>query len=194
MHTNYTDGKNTIFEYCEQAERNGLELIAFTEHVRRDLDYNFNDFLSDVHAAKDKFDLEVLAGCEAKILDCEGTLDVLDGVLKECEIVLGAFHRFGPIEKTAYLIALKNMLSNPNVDVWAHPTIFAKKNKFTLSVKDMRDISYMSSKSEVLIEINKKYNVPDSAFLRIASNESCKFVIGSDAHHITELLKLRKGT
>ena len=91
VHTNYTDGKNTVFEYCKQAEENGLELIAFTEHVRKKLDYDFDDFVAEVYSAKDKFDLEILAGCEAKVLDSEGTLDVSDDILKECEIVLGVF-------------------------------------------------------------------------------------------------------
>ena len=190
VHTNYTDGKSTIFEYCEQAEKNGLELIAFTEHVRRNLDYNFDDFVAEVYSAKDKFDLEILVGCEAKVLDSEGTLDVSDDILKECEVVLGVFHRFEPIEKKAYLIALKNMLSNPDVDIWAHPTLFAKKNKFTLSTKDIRDISTLSLKYNVLIEKNMKYNVPDKVFREIASKAGCKFVNGSDAHQVNELLKL----
>jgi len=190
VHTNYTDGKSTIFEYCEQAEKNCLELIAFTEHVRKDMDYNFDDFISDVFSAKDKYSLEILAGCEAKVLDCKGTLDVTDDILKECEIVLGAFHRFEPAEKNAYLKALKNMLLNPEVDIWAHPTLFAKRNKFTLSIEDIRYISRLSSKYEVLMEINKKYNVPDGIFIEIASDMGCKFVAGSDAHHINELLKL----
>ena len=190
VHTNYTDGKSTIFEYCEQAEKNGLELIAFTEHVRRNLDYNFDDFVAEVYSAKDKFDLEILVGCEAKVLDIKGTLDVSEEVLKECEVVLGAFHRFEPIEKKAYLIALKNMLSNPDVDIWAHPTLFAKKNKFTLSTKDIRDISTLSLKYNVLIEKNMKYNVPDRVFREIASKAGCKFVNGSDAHQVNELLKL----
>ena len=192
VHTNYTDGKSTIFEYCEQAEKNGLELIAFTEHVRRNLDYNFDDFVAEVYSAKDKFDLEILAGCEAKVLDSEGTLDVSEEVLKECEVVLGAFHRFESIEKKAYLIALKNMLSNPDIDIWAHPTLFAKKNKFTLSTKDIRDISTLSLKYSVLIEKNMKYNVPDKVFQEIASKAGCKFVNGSDAHQVSELLKLER--
>lgn len=192
VHTKYTDGKNTVFEYCEQAERNGLGLIAFTEHVRRNLDYNFDDFLADIYAAKDKFDLDVLAGCEAKVLDCEGTLDVLDDVLKECEIVLGAFHRFEPVEKDAYLMALKSMLSNPDVDIWAHPTLFAKRNKFTLSVEDIHSILDWSSEYNVLIEKNMKYNVPDKKFIKLASNIGCKFVNGSDAHRLNELLNLKK--
>lgn len=191
VHTNYTHGKDTVFANCEQAEKNGLELIAFTEHVGKELNYNFDDFISDIFSAKDKFDLEVLVGCEAKVLDTKGTLDVSESVLKECEIVLGAFHRFQPIEKNSCLIALKKMLSNSEVDIWAHPTLFAKRNKFTLSIEDLHDISCLSLKYEVLIEINKKYNVPDDPFLKIASEEGCKFVTGSDAHHIDELLNLK---
>ena len=45
IHTNYTDGENSIEDYCERALKNGLELIAFTEHVRRDLDYAFGQFI-----------------------------------------------------------------------------------------------------------------------------------------------------
>lgn len=190
VHTNYTDGKNTLFEYCEQAERNGLELIAFTEHVRRNLDYNFNDFLADVYAANDKYNLVVLGGCEAKVLDYEGTLDVSDDVLTQCDVVLGAFHRFEPIEKGGYLMALKSMFLNPNVDIWAHPTLFAKKYKIALRVEDMHDIVNLSLKYNVLIEKNMRYNVPEGKFLKIASNAGCKFVNGSDAHQVNELLKL----
>ena len=192
VHTNYTDGKNTVFEYCKQAEKNGLELIAFTEHVRKKLDYDFDEFLADIYAAKDKFDLEILAGCEAKVLDSKGTLDVSDDVLKECEVVLGAFHRFEPVDKNAYLVALKNMLSNPNIDIWAHPTLFAKKNKFALSYKDILATINLCLKYNVLIEKNMKYNVPDRVFREIASNMGCKFVNGSDAHQVSELLKLER--
>ena len=76
VHTNYTDGKNTVLEYCEQAEKNELKLIVFAEHVRKKLDYNFDKFLSDVQSAKDKFNLIILVGCEAKMIDLKGTLDV----------------------------------------------------------------------------------------------------------------------
>ena len=186
VHTNYTDGKNTVFEYCEQAEKNGLELIAFTEHVRRNLDYNFNDFIADVYSAKDRFDLEILAGCEAKVLDAEGTLDVSDDVLKECEVVLGAFHSFGYSGKEYYLTALCNMLKNPDVDIWAHPMHYAKRNNLTLTEPELHHISILSLKYDVLIEKNMKYGI-DKKLLKISSAAGCRFVHGSDAHEIYEL-------
>jgi len=85
------------------------------------------------------------------------------------------------------------MLSNPNIDIWGHPTLFAKKNKFTLSYKDILATINLCLKYNVLIEKNMKYNVPDGLFQGIASNMGCKFVNGSDAHQISELLKIGRG-
>lgn len=189
VHTNYTDGKNTVFEYCEQAQKNGLELIAFTEHVRKELDYDFDDFVSDVFSAKDRFDLEVLAGCEAKVLDIDGNLDASEEVLRTCEIVLGAFHRFDPPQKVSYITALLNMITNPYVDIWAHPTQFGIRNKISLNEDDLYKIATSCFINDVLIEKNKKYNLPDEKFLTIISKLKCKFSRGSDAHDIDELLK-----
>lgn len=192
IHTIYTDGKDNVFDYCAQAEKNGLKLIAFTEHVRKELTYNFDDFVSDVFSAKDKFNLEILVGCEAKVLDISGTLDVSKKILKECEIVLGTFHKFEPPLKDAYLAALTNMITNPDVDIWAHPTLYAIRNGFSLSEEDIYEISNSCFNNEVLIEINIKYNVPNIKFQAIASHMKCKFVKGSDAHQISELLKITK--
>ena len=54
-HTRYTDGRNTVMEMCTQAQKNGLELIAFTEHVRRSLSYDFSKLEADVKKARKKF-------------------------------------------------------------------------------------------------------------------------------------------
>src|SRR5574341_1131994 len=192
VHTNYTDGKNSVFENCRKAERNGLELIVFSEHVRRKLDYDFDDFISAVFSAKDKFDLEILVGCEAKVLDIEGTLDISKEILRECEIVLGAFHKFEPPTKDVYLAALKNMIANQDVDIWAHPTLYAVRNGFTLNEEDIYEISKLCLNNEILIEKNMKYNVTSKKFLAIASRLKCRFVKGSDAHQISEILTITK--
>ena len=44
VHSSYADGESSIAECCRQAESNGLELIAFTEHVRKKLDYSYEEF------------------------------------------------------------------------------------------------------------------------------------------------------
>ena len=52
VHTNYVEGENSVTEMCEQAEKNGLKMIAFTEHVRKELDYDFNALVKDVEKAR----------------------------------------------------------------------------------------------------------------------------------------------
>lgn len=188
VHTNYTDGKNTILEYAQKAVENNLELIAFTEHVRRIMDYSFEDFMSEVYSVKDKFNIEILVGCEAKVIDTDGNIDVSPDVLKKCDIVLGTFHEFKPKNKAAYLLALKNMLKNRDVDIWAHPTLFAKKNNFLLSDEEICELVELCYTNEVLIERNKKHDVPNITFLNFSSIRGLNFVFGSDAHQIDELL------
>jgi len=187
VHTNYTDGENTVFDYCRQAVNNGLELIAFTEHVRQDLDYDFNDFVSDIQLAKEKFDLKILYGCEAKVLNLDGELDAPQDVLSRCEIVLGSFHSFLFDEKQNYLEALKNMLKNPFLDIWTHPTLFTRK-KFKLTRDEIDEIIRCCMRNNVLIERNVRHNLPDGRFMNIAKRK-WKFAIGSDAHKISYLLK-----
>jgi DNA polymerase (family 10)/putative hydrolase len=191
VHTNYTNGMASVLEYLEKAIENKLDLIAFTEHVRKKMNYKFIDLISEIYSLKDKFDIQILIGCEAKVLDLEGNLDVSDEILKNCEIVLGTFHEFEFKQKEFYLIALKNMLKNPEVDIWAHPTLFAKKNNFSLNRDEIQEIGELCLKNDVLIEKNLKHNVPDLEFLNIVTSMGCSIVLGSDAHNTNELLNLK---
>ena len=76
VHSTWSDGKNSILEYCEEARRQGLRLIAFTEHVRKKLKYDFSAYIREVEKARSLFpDLKILAGCEAKVLNPQGELD-----------------------------------------------------------------------------------------------------------------------
>ena len=70
-----------------------VPLLAFTEHVRKNLDYDFNDLLDDIEKAREEFDLIILSGVEAKVL-ADGDLDVEDWILKEVDYSIFAFHSF----------------------------------------------------------------------------------------------------
>ena len=193
VHTNYTDGKNTVLEYCQKAQENNLKLIAFTEHVRKNLTYNYEAFIADIFHAKDEFDdIKILSGCEAKVLDVDGELDAPEEVLDQCDIVIGVFHSFKYKDKKNYLTALEAMLRNPAVTIWGHPTLFAKKNNIKLEEDVFREIINICIKNKVLIERNLKYTVSDANFIKLAVNRGAKFVVGSDAHSISDLLSINK--
>ncbi|MCX6814204.1 MAG: PHP domain-containing protein [Candidatus Aenigmarchaeota archaeon] len=185
-HTKYTDGRNTVMEMCRQAEKNGLKLIAFTEHVRRSLSYNFDSLLKDASNARKKFpELKILVGCEAKVLDPEGSLDVSDEILKKCDIVLGTFHSFPASEKKDLENALRNMLRNPALDIWTHPiTLF---QKCPLCEKDACEMIKLCIKNNVLVEnnIRPRYRFPK--LIEACRRMDVKMVTGSDAHGVEDL-------
>ncbi|KKG07103.1 histidinol phosphatase [Methanosarcina mazei] len=185
VHTCYTDGKNSIDEYCQKAVAIGLPLIAFTEHVRKNLDYDFHRFLNDIEIAKEKYDLIILSGCEAKVLPY-GELDVSDDILKEIDYPIFAFHSF-PKDTDLYFESLKKVLKNKHVNAWAHPGVFLIQNGLELSEDQLIDIFHSMSKLNVLLEINIKYQVPSETWKYLSSKFSVKFVKGGDVHSAEQL-------
>ncbi|MCK4496839.1 MAG: PHP domain-containing protein [Candidatus Aenigmarchaeota archaeon] len=188
VHTNYVEGENSVLEMCEQAEKNGLQLIAFTEHVRKELDYDFNTLVRDIEGARKKFPkLKILTGCEAKIL-VGGGIDVSDDVLELCDIVIASFHGFYH-GKEEHVQALEKTLKNPEVDIWGHPATMFRNCE--LERKEMEDIIKLCMKNSVLIEKNlrPKYE-PPPGFLELVEKTGAKTVISSDAHSVWELRKI----
>jgi DNA polymerase (family 10)/putative hydrolase len=186
IHTTWSDGKNTITEYCHEARRKGLRILAFTEHVRREIRYDFWAYMGEVEAARKQFpDLTLLAGCEAKVLNRQGDLDAPPEVLEKADLVLGAFHSF--TEPEHYLEALEAMLKNPWVDSWAHPTLYAHKRGITLTDKQEERLIRLCQEQQVLVEFNGKYNLPRASMREKVKALGIPYVHGSDAHSVSEL-------
>ena len=185
VHTNYTDGQNTINEYCQRASALEIPLIVFGEHVRRELDYDFHAMSKEIDLARSKYPgLVILQGCEVKVLET-GELDVSEEISSLCEIVLMAFHSF-PKDIRRYYEALRIALANPKVDIWAHPGLFLKRNDFTLAVHQLEEIFEIAHQNNVLIEVNAKYNLPPKEWIDL-SEDKVKFVRGSDVHDLRDL-------
>lgn len=185
VHTCYTDGKNNIDEYCQKAVDISLPLIAFTEHVRKNLDYDFHSFLNDIEVAKEKYDLIILSGCEAKVLP-DGELDVSTDVLKKIDYPIFAFHSF-PKDINLYLDSLKKVIKNKYINAWAHPGLFLKKYSFELDNYELNDIFSLMKTENILLEVNAKYSLPLQEWLLLANRLDVKCVKGSDVHSIQQL-------
>ena len=191
VHTSYTDGSNTVSEFCEQAVQNGLKLICFSEHVRRKLFYNYNDLLKDIQEARQLYPgLRILAGCEAKILDRSGSLDISQEILDKAEIVIASFHDFPQGPREDFVQALLGALRHPRVDIWGHPATLFRHADLTAS--DHQRIIRECIKERVLIEDNslaRPYEAPP-AFLEACRKLGATIVANSDAHCREDLKKI----
>jgi len=186
IHTKYTDGKNSVFEICEKAKELKIPLIAFTEHVRRVLTYDFNEFLSDIERARGEYpELIILSGVEAKVLP-DGSLDVRNDIIKQVDYPIFSFHSF-PKDKELYVRCLKRVIKNKYVNTWAHPGLFLRKHDINLDERNLKSVFKLMKNHDVLLEINRKYNLPEKSWIDIATTIGVKLVKGTDVHSITEL-------
>ena len=158
VHTGYTDGQGRVDSYCQRALLNGLKSVAFTEHVRRRLDYDFGEYLSDVEHARLKYPLQILSGCEAKVLDESGRLDAPEDVLQRSDIVIGVFHSFPFKDRHAYVRCLCAMLENPLVQVWGHPLLFSRRHGMALSEEELARLAGICARNDILVEITGSVN------------------------------------
>jgi DNA polymerase (family 10)/putative hydrolase len=180
------DAQGAIADYCRRAHANGLKLIAFTEHVRRKIEFDYHKFCADVEAARREFpDLIILKGCEAKVLNVAGEIDAPDHVLEQCDVVIGSFHSFA--DPSQYVSALCNMLRHPQVDIWGHPTLYAVKQGITLDQATQEHVIDLCIEHEVLIEFNQKYRLPSAAMRDLVRRRRATHVFGSDAHRVEDL-------
>jgi putative hydrolase len=191
VHSSWSnDAQGTLADYCRRARVNGLKLVAFTEHVRRKIEFDYREFSADVDAARQAFpDLIILKGCEAKVLNVAGEIDAPDYVLEQSDVVIGSFHSFA--DPSQYVPALRNMLRNPVVDIWGHPTLYCVKRGITLDLATLESVVDLCIEHEVLIEFNHKYGLPPAAMREIVIRRRAEHVYSSDAHRVEEL---RNGT
>lgn len=190
VHTDYTEGTNTVFELCEQAILNNLKLICFSEHVRRSLSYDFDALLRDIDTARQRYPrLKILSGCEAKVMDLDGSLDVSEEILSKVEIVIASFHSFPYADKADFLKALYGALRNPSVDIWGHPLTFLRN--ISPTAPELHGIIRECIKRRVLIEdsLVQAYQNPPS-FLEACKELGATIVVNSDAHDIYSLKRL----
>ncbi|WP_409341772.1 PHP domain-containing protein [Paenibacillus sp. MBLB4367] len=201
VHTNRTDGEETIQAILEAARRTKLAGIAFTEHVRKSSDW-FADFAGEVIKEKSNGSSpDIYVGCEAKALDAKGGLDAAPAVLAQCDIVLGSVHGFPPemlagrsmndlqADECAE-IELKlslGLLRSAPIDVLAHPGGMTYRRFGSFPEKSHETLMKQSLARGIAIEINTSYLTDLENFLALCRKINPYVSIGSDVHRLHEV-------
>lgn len=191
IHTDYTDGKDNVLDLCRKALELRIPLVAFTEHVSRQLSYDFNKFLRDIEKAREEYpDLVILSGAEAKVLP-NSRLNVDEALLDRVDYPIFAFHSF-PRDLEAYINCLKTVLKDDRINAWAHPGLFLRRVNLTLSQREIVEIFELVKKKKVLLEVNEKYGLPEKDWVETALRKGVKIVRGNDIHSLEDLERFDK--
>jgi len=200
MHTRASDGKNSIREMVEAAQKLGYEYIAITDHSKAVRIANGLDEkrlaaqLKEIDKINSKLSgFRVLKGIEVDIL-ADGSLDLSNDILKECEVVIAAVHsRFG-MEEKEMTERIVRALQNPNVNFLAHPTgrLILAREAYKV---DLKEVIRAAVENNVCLEINAH---PDRLDLRdadakMAKEMGAKISISTDAHSKLHLELMKYG-
>ena len=194
MHTDATDGKNTLAEMAAACEARGYEYIAITDHtkaVRVAGGLTAAGFQKQSRAIdvlrKRLSKLVALKGVEVDIL-ADGSLDLSDKTLAEFDIVVASVHSRFNMSKAAMTHRIVRAIQHPRVHILGHPTgrLIGKREPYPL---DMTEVIKAAHNSGVLLEINAQPDRLDLNDLHIhmAQEAGVKLVISTDAHRIQEL-------
>jgi len=190
MHTEASDGNNSIEELIEKAREKNYEYIAISDHsssLRVAGGLSKEALLSQIKRIEEINShlkgFKVLAGSEVDILK-DGKLDYPDEILKKLDIVVIALHTgFKQARKIITNKVIKAM-QNPYVRVFAHPTgrLLGEREAYPI---DMDKILNVAREKDIWIEINAQPQRLDLTDIWImeAKKRGVKLVIDTDAHH-----------
>ena len=200
MHTTASDGKNSIAEMAKKAKEMGYVYIAITDHskavrVAGGLDEKeLARHLKEIEKIDGKTTgIRLLKGVEVDILP-DGSLDLKDDILKECDVVLASVHSRFTMEEEEMTRRIIQALKNPHVNVLAHPTgrLILEREAYKVN---LQEVFQAALDYGVVLEINA---YPDRLDLRdmdarLAKAMGAKLVISTDAHSASQMELMKFG-
>jgi DNA polymerase (family X) len=195
MHTQATDGRNTILEMAEAALARGYEYIAITDHSKNLAMVNGLDderaleHLKQIRAVDAQMEgrIRVLTGIEVDILG-DGAIDLSNDVLAQMDVVIASVHSLFQMPKEEMTARLLKAIENPYVRILGHLTgrKLLRRDAYEM---DLGAVLKHAAKHGVAVEHNANPNRLDlcDIDLRRAREAGCSIVINTDAHHTSDM-------
>jgi histidinol phosphatase-like PHP family hydrolase len=201
IHTNWTDGENSVDEIYGKAKNLELSRIVFTEHSSKVSESWFNAFADEVNMLPSS-NTDVYIGTEVRICNLDGEIEILDSISNRCELILASVHRFPDIDGNLIEFSamsvdkvvglefslMKSAIMNSQANVIAHP-FGMSFSRFNLqpTLEMWLELIELSRKHGVALEINSKYHKNFDYILSLFIQEKALISIGSDVHEIDRL-------
>lgn len=188
MHTQYSDGKNTVDEMVQESIFRGLKQIGISDHIANAVygnqlmteEESRKAWSNDIDKARsDHPEIKILKGAEIDI-SVDGEL-ALPPNIDELDYVIASAHTVPHNNLTErFLSAIKH----PKVAILGHPTgkEYSKRDE---GKADWPTVFEACAKAKVAIEINGipgRLDLPEH-LVKLAISKGCKLICTSDAHN-----------
>jgi len=189
VHSDWSDGRQTIEEMALTARDRGLEYICISDHSKS-IGMGIGVADDDLRRQSEEIRLlnarlegiELLAGSEVDIL-ADGQIDLPDDLLASLDFVVASIHSGfqQPVERI--MARFRSALENPFVDAIGHPSgrLLGRREGYAL---DIEELAGTAAATGTMLEINASYDRLDlrAAHARRAKELGALVVISSDAH------------
>jgi DNA polymerase (family 10) len=189
VHSNWTDGRNSIEEMAQAAKRRGYQYIAICDHSPT---IGITNGLTPERLQKQIQEIEkvnetskglrVLTGIEVDIKS-DGRLDFDDEILATLELVVASVHTRFSQSKKEMTHRIIRAVENPNVNIIAHPTgrLIGKREAYEVDMDKIIDACKANSKILELNACPERLDLSD-VNCRKAKEKGVKIAISTDAH------------
>ncbi|HUC31440.1 MAG TPA: DNA polymerase/3'-5' exonuclease PolX [Candidatus Paceibacterota bacterium] len=190
VQTDWTDGADSIEVMARAALARGLNYIVITDHTKRlamthGLDEKrIRAQWREIDAVNKKLGgkIKILKGTECDILK-DGTLDLDDETLSKLDVVGVSVHSYFNLTRAEQTERVKRAISNPNVDIFFHPTgrIINRRPPYDI---DIDEIIVAAKHTGTILEIDalpERSDLKDE-YIRKCVEAGVRMSIDSDAH------------
>ena len=201
MHTDATDGKNTIREMAEAAASRGYEYMAISDHSKNlAMTFGLDDeraleHIEKIRKVNDEMEgrIRIFTGIEVDILS-DGQLDLSDEVLAQIDVVIASVHSLFNQPEDQMTDRILRAIENPNTRILGHPTgrLLLRREGYQLNLPQ---ILRRAAELGVAVEHNAYPDRLDlcDRDLRLAKELGCKISINTDSHHTSHMEKMHYG-
>jgi len=196
MHTNWSDGLNSVEEMVKACIELGYEYMAISDHSQSARVANgltperFKEQREEIERVRKLYGdkITILWSVEVDILP-DGSLDLPDELLEEFDFVTASIHsRFNQDNTERILKAMEN----PYVNLIGHP--FGRQYGYREGYPlDFERVLEKALETGTALEINSQREDLDSQHIRQAVERGVKLVVNSDAHSVGQLWTTRIG-
>jgi DNA polymerase (family 10) len=191
--TTWTDGANSIEEMVAAAQTLGLDYMAITDHTKGLAMVGADEATLRLQIAAIRalgrrlHGLRLLAGAEVNI-NKDGSLDIVDDVLAELDVVGIAVHSHFTLSRAEQTRRIIRAMENPHADILFHPTGRRLGRREPYDV-DIDAIIAAARRTGTVLEIDaypERMDLKDEHVRKVVA-AAVPLVIDSDAHNVAQL-------
>ncbi len=200
VHTNATDGTETLEAMVEAARTRGYAYVGISDHspsavvafgLPSERALEQRDRIRELNRTLHGF--TVLAGTECDILD-GGAMDYPDEVLQQFDYVLASVHSKFTLPRKEMTARVVAAVENPHVSLLAHPLARLIGSRDPIDL-DLDEVFAACAGTGTAVEVNAGPTRMDltGPQARAAKAAGCVLAVDTDAHASAELAAMRFG-